>query len=372
MNDNFLRDKLEARKEVGSVRSLASKRDLVDFCSNDYLGIVTEKMVDTGEAGQERWHGSTGSRLISGNYPLIEQAEQEMAAFHDAASGLIFNSGYEANLGLLSAVPQRGDTILYDQLSHASLRDGIRLSYARSFSFHHNSLTDLEKRLRAATGRVFVVTESVFSMDGDRPPLREMAALCETFQALLIVDEAHATGVIGERGEGMVQIEALQDRCFARIHTFGKALGCHGAVVLGSALLRNYLLNFCRPFIYTTAPPASMIAAARAAYRLLPGLQSHRQQIRLLISVFREATRELRSLPSDTVIQGIVIPGNEAVKETARFCQENGFDVRPIMSPTVPAGQERLRITLHAFNTADQVRNLVHLLRGRLAKVRKE
>ena len=150
-------------------------------------------------------HGSTGSRLLAGNYELIEETENLIAKFHDAEAGLIFNSGYDANVGLLSCVSQRGDTIIYDYLSHASLRDGIRLSFAQAFSFLHNDLDDLEKKLKVAVGNIFVVTESVFSMDGDFAPLKDISLLCEKYNASLIIDEAHATGVVGEKGVGLVQ-----------------------------------------------------------------------------------------------------------------------------------------------------------------------
>ena len=157
---------------------------------------------------------------------------------------------------MLSSVPQKGDVIIYDQLSHASIRDGIRLSFASSFSFLHNDVDDLEKKLSAAaksSQNIFVVTESVFSMDGDMAPLNEISKLCEKYNAALIVDEAHATGIIGEKGEGLVQHLDLQQKCFATLHTFGKACGCHGAVILGSKQLKKYLINFARPFIYSTA-----------------------------------------------------------------------------------------------------------------------
>ena len=252
MNDDFLLKKLNERQEQNAFRRLLLPQGKTDLCSNDYLGIVRNQLIEKqlGESAHTAYrHGSTGSRLLAGNYALVEETEKMLAAFHDAEAGLIFNSGYDANLGLLSCVPQRGDTIIYDYLSHASLRDGIRLSFAQSFSFKHNDLADLEKRLQAATGTIFVVTESVFSMDGDMAPLTAISDLCRQYGAHLIVDEAHATGVVGAKGEGLVQQLNLQTACFARVHTFGKAVGCHGAIVLGSDRLRNYLVNFCRSFI---------------------------------------------------------------------------------------------------------------------------
>ena len=210
LNEDFLDRKLQERKDQHAFRRLRLPDGKTDLCSNDYLGIATRGLIEKALASAipalpETPHGSGGSRLLAGNYPLIEETEKALAGFHAAETGLIFNSGYDANLGLLSCLPQRGDTILYDQLSHASIRDGIRLSFARAFPFAHNDLADLEKKLSTAEGNKLVVTESVFSMDGDQAPLAEMAAVCRRYEAHLIVDEAHATGVIGEKGEGLVQ-----------------------------------------------------------------------------------------------------------------------------------------------------------------------
>jgi 8-amino-7-oxononanoate synthase len=365
MNEDFLKRKLLQRKESNAFRELRQSQAPVDFCSNDYLGMVTRHHIRNAENTQEeKYHGSTGSRLISGNYSLIEEVEEKIAEFHEAEAGLIFNSGYDANLGLLGTIPQRHDTVLYDQLSHASIRDGIRLSHAFAFSFDHNNLDDLERKLQNATGNVFVVTESVFSMDGDMAPLTEMSALCESYNASLIVDEAHATGVIGNYGEGLVQALGLEKKCLARVHTFGKAIGCHGAIVLGSRTLRNYLINFSRPFIYTTALPGSAIRSISYAYSVFPAMMEERTQLEKLVAVFREKTDTLRLCPSVTPIQGVIIPGNEEVKSAEKCLQENGFDVRAILYPSVPKGEERLRVVLHSFNTTEEVQRLVNLLQN--------
>lgn len=362
LNEDFLDRKLQERKEQHAFRRLRLPDGKTDLCSNDYLGIATLGLIGRSPDQTKASHGSGGSRLLAGNYPLVEETEKTLAVFHAAEAGLIFNSGYDANLGLLSCLPQRGDTILYDQLSHASIRDGIRLSFARAFSFGHNDLTDLEKKLASAEGNKFVVTESVFSMDGDQAPLAEMAAVCRRYGAHLIVDEAHATGVIGERGEGLVQVLGLGQECLARVHTFGKAVGCHGAVVLGSHRLRDYLVNFCRPFIYTTALPASAVMAIRTAYGLFPGMDEERAHLRVLIGRLREANLRFERLESFTPIQGVVVPGNEAVKALAQELQAEGLDIRPILYPTVPRGSERLRIVLHAFNTVEEMEKLIGLL----------
>jgi 8-amino-7-oxononanoate synthase len=364
MNEDFLSKKLRQRQESFSFRELRLPTGGIDFCSNDYLGIVKNRLLDLSpEGGSDKWSGSTGSRLITGNYELIEQTEKLIAKFHNTPAALIFNSGYDANLGLLGAVLQRHDTVLYDQLSHASIRDGIRLSHAFSFSYAHNDMDDLERRLQSATGNVFVVTESVFSMDGDIAPLREIAELCETYDAFLIVDEAHATGVFGKVGEGVVQHLDLQEKVFARVHTFGKALGCHGAAVVGSENLRQYLINFCRPFIYSTAMPASAVMAIHKAYELLPTLHQERSHLKELVSQFQEHRNEINVCRSISPIQGIIVPGNENVKRAAARIQEEGIDVRPILYPTVPRDLERLRIVLHSFNSSHELVKLIGVLK---------
>ena len=363
-DESFLDRKLAERRVNAAFRALRLPEGKVDLCSNDYLGVVRDGLLE--EAAPEALpHGSGGSRLLAGNYELIGKVEQQLAEFHAAPAALIYNSGYDANLGLLSCVPQRGDVVLYDALSHASIRDGMRLSFAQAYSFAHNDCTDLERRLsgRSGSGSCFVVTESVFSMDGDLAPLTEMAALCRQYGAQLIVDEAHATGVIGRRGEGLVQVLGLQQDCFARVHTFGKAVGGHGAAVLGSFLLRDYLINFSRSLIYTTALPPASIGAIARAYALLPTLEARRAQLQQLIDQWRATEIGYQRLDSRTPIQVVIVPGNDAVRAVAAGLQEAGLDVRQILYPTVPKGSERLRIVLHAFNTTEEIGKLAGLLK---------
>jgi len=357
----FIRQKLDQRIADNSLRQLIVRKNFVDFCSNDYLGINTNNLLI--DENKNVWrHGSGGARTLSGNYEAIEMAETEIAAFHEADAALIFNSGYTANMGLMSCLPQRGDTVLYDFLSHASLRDGIRLSSATSFSFAHNDINDLEVKLKNAKGNKYVVTESLFSMDGDFAPLAEMAEVCERYGAGLIVDEAHATGVIGEKGEGLVQQLGLQKRIFARIHTFGKALGAHGAAVLGSTELKNYLINFSRPFIFTTALPEFTIQCIRKSYSIFPFMTEQRKRLQKLIQLFRKTSFAFEKLNSLSPIQGLVIPGNDQVKSSAAMLSVHRLDVRPILYPTVPKGKERLRINLHSFNDEKEVLRLIELL----------
>ena len=350
MNEDFLLKKLDERRAQDAFRRLQVPEGRIDFCSNDYLGIATQGLITLDTAAAS---GAKGSRLLSGNFTLTEDTEKDIARFHQSDAALIFNSGYDANIGLLASIASKGDTILYDKLCHASIRDGIRLSFANSFSFAHNDVDDLKVKLSRATGERFVVTESVFSMDGDLAPLAAIAELCVAFGAKLIVDEAHATGVIGEKGAGLVQALGLELKCFARMHTFGKALGCHGAVVLGSTALRDYLINFARSFIYTTALPPAAIHAIRVSYQIFPTLTSARAQLKTLIAAFPSAM--------DSTVQRMIIPGNEAVKKKALALQSAGFDVRPILYPTVPRGTERLRVVLHSFNTVAELESLLSI-----------
>lgn len=380
-DEGFLESRLEERRAQDALRRLRLPDGKVDFCSNDYLGIVTNGLLgrgpgQSGGGGQSAGsggvlaHGSGGSRLLAGNYPLIEETEKAVAAFHLADAGLLFNSGYDANLGVLSCIPGRGDTIIYDSLSHASIRDGIRLSFAQSFSFAHNDCADLERRLQAARGggetpagnNLFVVTESVFSMDGDLAPLETIVPLCRRYNAYLILDEAHATGVIGVAGEGLAQVRGVHRECFARIHTFGKAVGCHGAIVLGSARLRQFLINFCRPLIYTTALPPSSVGAIADAYRIFPKMNDERVRLQQLIVRWQATAIAYERWNSQTPIQVLIVPGNSAVRALAERLQNAGLDIRPILYPSVPKGGERLRVVIHAFNTTEEIDRLTGLL----------
>jgi 8-amino-7-oxononanoate synthase len=263
---------------------------------------------------------------------------------------------------------------LSDELVHASIIDGIRLSRADYLRFRHNDLAHLEERLEQVsknTARnyqdIFVAVESVYSMDGDEAPLEQLAELCERYHAKLVVDEAHATGVFGKNGAGMVSEYGLEQKVFARVHTFGKAMGCHGAVVAGPAGLRDYLVNFSRPFIYSTALPLHSLCAIRMSFKLVPERKEAIEKLHALITIFNKRMSELSGLNriiSRSAIHCILVPGNEQVKALAANIQKRGFDVRPILHPTVPKGKERIRICLHSFNTAEEIMGLVESLIG--------
>ena len=355
-----MHQKLEERKGKKSFRLLQTSIQGADFSSNDYLGVVRNNLL-ADRSVQNHRHGSTGSRLLTGNSIFTEETEAFIAAFHHAPAALIFNSGYDANLGLLSCIAAKGDTVVYDALSHASIRDGIRLSNASAYAFRHNDINDLREKLKTTNGNRFVVTESIFSMDGDVAPLKVMSALCEEHDAALIVDEAHATGIAGANGEGVVQAMGLEAVCFARIHTFGKALGCHGAVVVGSQELREYLINFSRPFLYTTALPETAIGACRKAYEIVPGMHRERKKLQELIACWNQHTHN-RVSKNSTAIQYILVPGNMEVKQLAKQMLLQGIDARPILYPSVPEGKERIRVVLHSFNTEEEIKKLFDVL----------
>ncbi|HXC03909.1 MAG TPA: 8-amino-7-oxononanoate synthase [Bacteroidia bacterium] len=371
-----IRDALKKREEQHALRHLQPLTNLIDFCSNDYLGFARSARHTAGAttvSGLHQATGSTGSRLLSGNSQQYENLEQKIAGFHSAECGLLFNSGYDANIGLFSALGSREDIVLYDSLIHASVRDGIRLSHASAYSFRHNDTVHLEERLNnlKSTGQVFVAVESIYSMDGDRAPLEAITALCRRHGACLIVDEAHATGVAGSQGEGLVTALHLQEHVFARVHTFGKALGCHGAVVLGSDTLRTFLINFSRSFIYTTALPPLSLLAIESGYERLQQSEGLTEALAQKTELFGKLMQDYQQVYTlhQTPIQTVIIPGNESVKRAAAVLQQAGLDVRPILSPTVPAGKERLRICIHLFNTDQEIELLARSLRSVLDNI---
>lgn len=357
-----LQKKLSLRKDNNSLRLLTNEKKNIDFSSNDYLGFSQNKTINDKSQRicntQKFKNGSTGSRLVSGTHTIHLETEKIIADFHNAESGLLYNSGYDANIGLFSCIAQKGDTIIFDELIHASIRDGIRLSNAKSFKFKHNSLEDLEKKIKKSEGTIYIAIETVYSMDGDSAPLQSIVDLSNEYNCLLIVDEAHSNGVFGKNGRGSVQEFGLENAVFARVHTFGKALGCHGAIILGSQDLREYLINFSRSFIYTTAAATHSIATIQAAYSEL-STTSELKKLQNNIVYFKNGVskRNLESkfVKSDSSIHCCILPGNDIVKDFAQSLQQKGFDIKPILSPTVPKGQERLRICIHSFNTHQEI-----------------
>tara|TARA_R110000868_G_scaffold107306_1_gene293608 strand:- start:3881 stop:5038 length:1158 start_codon:yes stop_codon:yes gene_type:complete len=372
---------LENRKKEDTFRSLNSLDGLIDFLSNDYLGFATNETLFSKTfqlllTESIASNGSGGSRLLSGNHKLYQKLEPLLAAFYKSNAALVFNSGYDANMGLFSALPQRGDLVFYDEFVHNSIREGIRMSNAKAYSFLHNNLSSLEEKINLNAARnenedfaVYIVTESVFSMDGDSPDLKALAKFSKSNGYNLIVDEAHAVGVLGKNGEGLIAELGLENDVFARTVTFGKAFGCHGAAILGSEDLKNYLVNFAKPFIYTTALTPHTLATIITAHEYINELgKESKATLKEHIEFFKNQLKvhkiDESFIPSDTPIQGCIVAGSKKVKQVSKKLIDKGFNVKAILSPTVPEGQERLRICLHSFNSKEEIGLLVNLLAG--------
>lgn len=364
--ESFMRKKLDERKLNAAFRSLKAGGKQIDFFSNDYLGIASKEFtIDTSVFNPFQRNGSTGSRLLAGHSVEASSLEDWIQKAFNAEAALVFNSGFDANLGLMSTLPGRNDTVFYDSLVHASLREGIRLSPSKSYSFKHNDAEDLRKKAALAQGIVYVVVESVYSMDGDEPNLADFVSVCKEFGWHLIVDEAHGLGVRGESGKGSSFDLSNSEDVFARVLTFGKAAGFHGAAVLGSKVLIDFLVNFCRPFIYSTALPPSDYKKLQQLLLHLIDADLERKQLNVLIEHFRnwQVNQTIyKFISSFSPIQNLLVPGNAEISKLAEYLQLNGYDVRPIKSPTVPIGSERLRIILHSFNTKAQLDGMIGLL----------
>jgi len=370
---------LSRRQANGSLRGLKLADGLVDFSSNDYLSFSQNPELKNRVAlayeiflQQSHQTAATGSRLLTGHNFLYEKLENELVGYYNAEAALVVNSGYDANLGLLLACCRKTDFIIADELAHASLCDAMRWTGAETQFFRHNDIAHLEELLynkinydkkEGKNNAVFVLVESVYSMDGDIAQLLEITELCEKYNAFLLVDEAHATGIFGW---GLVSQLKLENRIWARMHTFGKALGAHGAVILGSSLLKQYLINFARPFIYTTAlPPHTLVQISEAHHFLGENLQ-FLTQIGEKIALFHKIMLPLRPFIqlSNSAIQWFSCPTNPRANQLSLLLRQNGVDVRPILSPTVAAGSERLRICLHLHNTEADFLSLKNILQG--------
>lgn len=364
---NKLTAKIDQRITDGTLRELGEFNSLIDFSSNDYLGftrsIQIHERASSILSNHENLNGASGSRLLSGNHPIYRSIETKLKRLFGVEDALVFSSGYNANLGFFQCVPQRGDIILYDELIHASIREGIRASHAKAYKFDHNSLSDLELKLQKHSRApvVYVVTESVFSMDGDTPNLKEMVLLCESVGGYLVVDEAHATGVAGKRGLGIVEDLHIADKVFARIITFSKALGAHGAAVLGSKKLIQYLTNFAKSFIYTTGLSPHSLATIQVALNELEKkpFKETKKKLGDNIQYFKNGVQENDLIngfiPSDSTIHSLLVKDGILAKQISISLKENGFQVLPILYPTVAKGRERLRICLHSYNSSEEI-----------------
>ena len=374
--DGLVAAKIAQRKEQGTFRSLKTVESQVDFTSNDYLGFarsteLKKRIAEAEKQFSEVGVGSTGSRLLTGNSELAEEVERQVADFHNAETALIFNSGYDANVGLYSSLGRIAKYIVYDELIHASVHDGMRLSRAELKPFRHNDVESLRSVLSELDGAAVVAIESVYSMDGDLANLPEIVEVCKTFDAALIVDEAHAAGLFGE-GRGRVSELGLEEEVYARLVTFSKALGCHGAAVLGNDNLKQFLVNHARSLIFSTFTSNHSLIAVKSVYDMLSVKDFSRLNISHLIGLFNQSIKDVsgvRVIGGESPVFGVVVPGNAAVRAVAEAVQNDGFDVRPIVSPTVPKGTERIRVCLHEFNTEEEVKGLIQSLQKAIGNV---
>lgn len=371
-HQQILTDQLVERRQNGLIRTLSSVNHLIDFCSNDYLGLArNQSLANNIEADFNQLksnltsiNGSSGSRLISGQSIQVEQFERKCAEFHHSEASLLFSSGYDANVGLISSIAQKDQVIFCDKLLHASLIDGIRLGKAERKIFKHNNLQDLENLLQEYPLETpkWIVVESLYSMDGDKAPLAELVQLKNKYQAEIILDEAHAGGIYGPSGNGLAVEMGIEKEIFARVITFGKAWGNAGAVVLGSQTLIDFLINFARPFIYSTAPSPHHISSLSTTLNEIKSQFEPRKDLKKIIDFFIQHIHSKQWGKSDSAIQTFYIAGNLAVKKIASALQQKGFAVKAIVYPTVPKGEERIRITLSSLTKKEDIVTLIHYL----------
>jgi 8-amino-7-oxononanoate synthase len=376
MPDNVLAKwKTTLANELRSLEQRHQRRSLAeicgtDFCSNDYLGLaehpaLKEAVLRAVEDSARM--GGTASRLLSGQTAGWQRVEEEFARFAATESALFFGSGYAANLGLLSCIVGPDDVVYSDALNHASLIDGMRLSGARKVIYPHLDLSALEDSLREDDGapwRRIIVTESVFSMNGDVAPLREIAAMTERFGATMIVDEAHATGVQGQGGRGLAAHNCILPQVLATIHTCGKALASAGAFVCGPAVIKDYLINHARTFIFSTALPPYFAEQISAAVKLASGMDSERDMLRKRAERLNQALVNAGFDTNGTASQivPVVLGSNEDTLQAAAELQHEGLAVRAIRPPTVPAGRARLRLSLTSRIAEEELARLVTVL----------
>lgn len=372
---------LSGKRQDGALRALrpadwrkegrinAGGKTYHDFSSNDYLGLSCHPGLKEASklAIEEFGAGACASRLLSGDLNLHHRLEEKTAAFKGKSSALVFNSGYQANVGIIASLYKKGDAIFSDRLNHASIIDGILLSGAKLFRFKHNDQVFLERLLKKERNNfkaALVITESVFSMDGDRFPLKGLADLKRKYSCEIMVDEAHATGIFGQRGSGLVEEEDMTGEVDLIMGTFGKALGGFGAYLACSAGLRDYLVNACRSFIYTTALPPAVIASGMAAIDLVKEEAYRRKTLLKNADFFREALRETGlDIRGRSQIVPWVTGTSERTVRVSGFLQERGYWALPIRPPTVPEGQARIRFSLTYHHSKELLERLVEDIR---------
>jgi 8-amino-7-oxononanoate synthase len=369
MNTEYrLREELASLEAKSRLRSLRRSSG-IDFTSNDYLGLtdhplIRKAVIEMLENGTAL--GAGGSRLLRGNHDLHEQFESQFADFQKREKALYFSSGYAANHSVLTAIPRKGDLILYDEMVHASIREGVKASQAESRSTAHNSLDDLQTSLQIAhRGDVYIVVESIYSMDGDEAPLKGLAELARRYNAKLIVDEAHSTGLYGETGAGLIEEYNIRDDVFISVHPCGKALGAAGCVVCADEVVIDYLINRARMMIFTTALPPVIAFQLMQAVNSITSSPELRKKVHQNTAAVREQLAgkiKWKMLSGSSPIIIIIIGSDNEAVNVADELQSRGLDVRAIRPPTVADGQARLRITIHADHQPEQLKKLTDAL----------
>lgn len=367
--ESRLRARLSELETAGMTRSLRPPSG-IDLSSNDYLGLAAHPLLrrQMTEAILREGCGSTGSRLLRGERDSFSELERRFAAFKGAECALYFSSGYLANLAVLTTLAEAGDVIFSDERNHASLIDGMRLSRAGRVIFPHGDAAALDRLLseHRSESQVFVVTESLFSMDGDTAPLAAYAALCREHGAALIVDEAHAVGIYGRRGTGLLEASAVE--ALVSIDTAGKALGVSGAFVSGPAWVIDSLIQRARPFIFSTAPPPAVAAAIDASLKLIETEPWRRNTLLERAAYLRRRLRETGIAVADGISQivPVVLGDNDRAVRAAQLLARQGFDARAIRPPSVPPGTARLRLSVHSDLSEATLDGFVAALAGAL------
>ena len=350
-----------------TVTPIINGQSLLSFCSNDYLGLANHPDIATAmkNAIDTCGVGSGASHLIDGHHQEHELLEQELAEFTGREAALVFSTGYMANVGVMSALMTRKDTILQDKLNHASLIDGAKLAQSKLLRYQHSDVDQLSSMLASASGKKLVVTDGVFSMDGDCAPLGEICAAATHENVWVMVDDAHGVGVLGPQGSGLVNHLGLSSKDVPLlVGTLGKAFGTSGAFVAGDKSVIDYLLQTARTYIYTTATPPAIAAATRASLKLVKQADDRRAHLSDVITLLRSGVQSLglQLMASDTPIQPIVVGSNENALRISQALKVRGILVTAIRPPTVPAGTARLRITLSAEHSVEQVNTLLNAL----------
>lgn len=364
---------LASLREQGRYRELAERKG-IDFSSNDYLGLATsDELAQAAKRALERGVpvGSGGSRLLRGNCEEHEALEADAARFFNRESALFLPCGFSANTVLLESVPQKGDCVFHDELVHASTHEGMRLSRAEHRGVRHNDVQAFEDAIAAwkvdgAKGRAWIAVESLYSMDGDFAPLGELATLADRYDAILVVDEAHATGVFGEGGRGLSHALGRRDNIVV-LHTCGKALGCEGALLCGPAIFREHIVNRGRGFIFSTAPSPLIAAIVRDALQIVEAADDRREMLARRMTLAEQLLVPLGAQYSGSPIVPLVLGENDRTMKIAARAQAAGFDVRGIRPPTVPKGTSRLRLVMTLNSSEADLRALATLLEDALA-----